>query len=94
MNKVTLYVGANNQTKIVEVSKMQKVLDKYFMGYTIIPCRGRWQGTNEKSVQVQIFDDKYKVDDIVGKVRELKTVLVQDVILADINNEVHFIWLH
>ena len=91
MNKILLYVGANNTTKVVEVSKMQKVLDKYFMGYTIIACNGRYNGVNEQAVKVEIFDDKQTFDSIKEIIKSLRIALAQDVILTDINNQVLFI---
>jgi hypothetical protein len=70
-NKVVLYIGADNQTGIVNTEKLELVLDSEFDGYTIVESIGHWQGTKENSVIVTIFTDwnREKVDSLVKELR-------------------------
>lgn len=56
-NLYRVYVGANNDTGVVELSLLKTILDKRFTGYTIIKTQGRWEGKDEPSVIVEIQTD-------------------------------------
>lgn len=57
-NQYRLYVGANNETGKVEKAKLIKILDGRLMGYTLIDANGRWNGKNEKSIIVELNEEK------------------------------------
>lgn len=90
VKKLQLYIGANNKTNTVEVTKMETILNKYFEGYNYISSTGYWQGTSEKSVNVLIATSE-PIDKITDIVDELKTVLQQDSIMIDYDNNIKFI---
>jgi hypothetical protein len=78
MKGFQLFIGANNDTKQVELEKIQQTLDQYFEGYTITQANGRWQGSNEPSVVVDLTleDDSM----LQTAMRTLNEVLNQDAI--------------
>lgn len=51
------YVGANNATGIIEREKLVAFLDDRFNGYTLIDAIGRWRGSAEPSVIVEVQGD-------------------------------------
>lgn len=55
MKKHTLYIGANNDTGLVEVGKAVEVAGRYFDGFTVLEAVGYWEGKPEKSVTMPIF---------------------------------------
>ena len=73
-----LYIGANNQTRKVEIDKIQKILNGEYDGYTIANVLGYWQGKPEKSVSVLLTDRK--PSHLLGVIGKLKTALDQDAI--------------
>jgi hypothetical protein len=85
-----LYIGANNETGQVERPLIERVLNKYFDGYTIVPTTGYWLGKREKSVQVILATDKDS--QTVNKcLYELKKVLKQDAIAFQLVPSLNFI---
>lgn len=72
-----LYIGSNNDTKVVELDKIEKVLNSRHEGYTIMQSMGYWRGTREDSVIVTVSDDQPK---ILESIRQLKEVLRQEAI--------------
>ena len=81
-----LYIGSNNTTKRVEQGKIERVLNKYFMGYTVEKCIGYWQGTRENSVSVLVDTDE-QIEPVID---ELKVVLKQDAIAYQVVTELIF----
>jgi hypothetical protein len=78
MKTYELFIGANNDTKEVEIDKITKILDNYFTdGYTVKDCLGRWNGENEKSVSVTIMADASTLRIVL---RELVTELKQEAV--------------
>lgn len=68
-NQYRLYVGANNVTGKVEKAKLIKILDGRLMGYTLIDAIGRWNGKNEKSVIVELQEEKEeRVQRLIGQI--------------------------
>ena len=75
-NTYALYIGSNNETKRLELKKIQNTLDKYLDGYTIIQAAGAWEGIHEKTAVVEIATDQ----DINPIIQDLKNILKQDAI--------------
>ena len=90
LNRLTMFIGANNDTGNVEVAKVESVLDKHFDGYNYLHSSGRWQGMNEKSLNVFIATSE-PIKKIKSVVQELKKILIQDSIMVEYNNEVYFL---
>lgn len=85
---IQLFIGSNNTTHKVEVSKLKEVLNKYHQGWTMQNAIGSWMGTEEQSVTV-IIDDEFTA--IESTMLELKRVLKQDAIAYQEVNTVRFI---
>lgn len=49
-----LYIGANNETGIVEKDKAISIISKSFEGLTVTSSQGYWQGKPENSIVVSI----------------------------------------
>jgi len=81
---IDLYIGANNRTKKCEINKALKVLDKKFIGYSILKGIGRFNKVNENSFIVRLIETptaKYNQIDIANTIMELKEQLQQQSIL-------------
>lgn len=50
-------------------------------GFTVIPCRGVWQGEEEDSLRVEIVANKKDITGMVSRVPELCNTLQQDAIM-------------
>lgn len=85
-----LYIGANNKTKEVEKAKAIGVIEKYFLGFTILLTDGYWQGEPKPSIIAEVeTDDSQKVKSLA---KQLKKVLKQDEIgLATLNSMLKFV---
>jgi hypothetical protein len=75
-NAFTLYIGSNNETKLLELEKITAILDSYFEGYTLLQAKGVWKGEHETTAVVEVSTEK----DILPVIEELKTELHQDAI--------------
>ena len=86
MEYTRIYIGSNNDTKILELDKIQNILSTWLESYTIIQAMGVWKGTKENTAIVEIYGT-YNL----GIIEILKRELKQDSILV-VNNflEVHF----
>lgn len=86
MEYTRIYIGSNNDTKILELDKIQNILNIWLESYTIIQAVGVWKGTKENTAIVEIYGT-YNL----GIIEILKRELKQDAILV-VNNflEVNF----
>jgi hypothetical protein len=84
---IQLFVGANNQTKRVEMDKLEATLSKRHKGFTIQRGVGSWEGEKEQNAIVTIDDDK---EDILATVKDLKYALKQDSIAYMEVNQLQF----
>lgn len=73
-----LYVGANNKTHKVEYGKANKIVSRYFTGFTSYKSVGYWQGKKENNYIIEVANVKSGVVDNVAKVlrSELKQLAV------------------
>lgn len=76
----TLYIGSNNVTKELELSKIKDIVGKEFDGFTIIEATGYWKGSEEKTAIVEIVSDNKET--IAMLVYLLKTNLNQEAIMV------------
>ena len=73
-----IYVGSNNETGILELVIIHKVLQSLgICGYTLTQGAGYWQGKSENTAIIEILGD-YNT----GIIPELKRELKQDSILV------------
>ena len=86
MTKYTLYIGANNQTKVVEKDKLVSCISDMFDGFTMVDSVGYWKGAREESVVVTIFTEADRVV-LVDLCVSLCTVLKQDCILLEVDGK-------
>lgn len=77
-----LYIGSNNNTGILELEKIENILNTVYNGYTIINAVGYWNGKKENTAVVEIVN--IDVKDYV--IEQLKKELLQDSILVTITN--------
>lgn len=82
-----LFIGANNETGIVERDTVELVLNKYHDGYTITNATGYWQGSREDSLVVTVVSKPNILKRILF---ELKGSLKQDAIGYQEVNELKF----
>ena len=69
----TLYIGHNNNTlKRFKEDKINKIISKYFIGFTIQKVTGYYEGTREDSFKIEIITNEDK------KVNDLKAFLVSE----------------
>lgn len=78
LSSYQLFIGSNNDTGKLEMTKIIQVLKNHFQGFTIVKSKGYWQDSIENSCVVTISTDF--PSDIVQAIYELKTVLRQDCI--------------
>jgi len=48
------YVGANNESKVLELDKIKQIVSSYADGYTLIVGTGLWQGVEEPCAIVEV----------------------------------------
>lgn len=85
MLEATAYIGANNETKAVDLDVIKSVADKYFGdGYTILFGQGCWQGGHEDMVAVVRTGDDSHVLRLQWDAfaREVKTACAQQAVFV------------
>lgn len=87
MKTYQLYIGANNDTKELELAKIEQIVGERHQGFTIYPATGYWMGTKEQSAVVVITDVQSKVNDTI---RMLKSELKQDAVAWQALPVMHF----
>lgn len=65
-----LFIGANNQTGLVEVDKIENLVSLYVDGFTIVPCHGYWNGNREDSVQLLLTLEPVQLDQLINKLKK------------------------
>lgn len=83
MQKVYYYVGANNDTKELEKSKIENILSKSFDGFTAYEVVGYWKGNKERTLKIEIIDER-PASDLAKVAKRLKKGLNQESILMEI----------
>lgn len=83
MQKVYYYVGANNDTKELEKSKIENILSKSFDGFTAYEVVGYWKGNKERTLKIEIIDER-PASDLAKVAKQLKKGLNQESILMEI----------
>lgn len=77
METFTIYVGSNNDTKELELDRINAISAREHDGFTLYTATGHWLGTEEATAVLIIHDDPAKVQ---ATIQALKTELHQDAI--------------
>ena len=80
MKYTKLYIGSNNDTKVLEIEKIKSIMLSAQQGYTLILAKGIWKGIEEETAIIEIYGE-YNI----AIVSELKRELKQDAILVVID---------
>lgn len=83
VQKVTFYIGANNETGADNIDKVANTLSGDFKGFTLIPCIGYFEGKRESSVMAVVFTD-YTYSQITDVARNLCISCEQDCIVVEL----------
>ena len=84
IESLSFYIGSNNKTKKVEITKIKKHFNKMFKGYSIYKSVGLWESMKENSVLIKVFnDDKTKTEDLKIFTENLKDDLKQYAIIIE-----------
>ena len=62
MKLTKIYVGSNNTTKELEITKIHEVCGWYLEGFTIIQAQGYWKGEKENSAIIEYYGDRNNED--------------------------------
>ena len=79
--KFTFYIGADNDSGMVDYERISALFSEEFDGFTIIPCTGYWLGKPEHSCKVEVIVQDEENHNWMMLVRRLKKILKQDAIL-------------
>lgn len=77
MQTFTIYVGSNNDTKQLELDRINAIASGNHDGFTLYTATGHWLGTEEATAVLIIHDDPAK---IMATINTLKKELHQDAI--------------
>ena len=77
MKQTTLYIGSNNETKLLEIEKIESILVQWLSDFTITLATGYYKGGKENTAVVTIIGE-YNL----GIIPMLKTELKQECILV------------
>ena len=76
-NELNFYIGSNNDTKKVEISKIEKHFNTMFKGYSLYKGVGLWETMKENSVLVKVFTKRINNKDLMTFTENIKKDLKQ-----------------
>jgi len=82
MLKTTIYIGSDNSTHKISRKYRRKITqwaDSTFRGYTILNGKGRYNGSGEDSIQIEVLSDHDELSR--ESVQTLKRELSQESIM-------------
>lgn len=84
--KYTLYIGSNNETKILNVPYALDIISVYYKSFTYSKVLGYWRGDTEDTLRVEIAttDPEQNIKMLCS---ELKQLLKQQAIMLTISND-------
>lgn len=77
METFTIYIGSNNETKELELDRINSITSGNHKGFTLYTATGHWLGTEEATAVLIIHDEPAKIMDTI---QTLKRELHQDAI--------------
>lgn len=72
---VLLFIGADNETGLLDLPRIEAVIAKHHDGFTTWTASGHWQGAQEDSAVIMVSGNS-----VTDTVTDLKTELRQDAI--------------
>lgn len=82
--KVYLYIGSNNETKELELLKIESIISDNFEGFTLYEVVGYWQRSKEKTAKIElVLENEGDKTKLLRMVKLLKKELKQDAILVE-----------
>lgn len=90
MKKYTLYIGSDNETKIISLKFALDIISEYFNGFTYSQVKGYWNAEQEDTLKVEIATQEPK-EKILALCAELKKHLKQESIMIDNAGIVDFV---
>lgn len=87
MKTFQLYIGSNNETHELELSKIEEICARRHQGFTVYPATGYWLGVKESRAVVAITDTQANIN---ATIVELKAELSQDAIAWQSLPQMHF----
>jgi len=88
MRTYTLYIGSDNATTELELTKIERILSRRHKGFTIAQATGYWLGKRERTAVVTLHDEPAKV---MATIEDLKTELHQDAIAYQMAPSLQFL---
>lgn len=58
MTTYRLYIGANNESKRLNIHRIKEIIQSYFPGYTVFKGTGYYKGEEEDTAIVEICTNK------------------------------------
>lgn len=52
---IKFYVGANNETKVVDKAEAMEIVGRYYKGFTVTEALGLWMGNIENSIIIEVI---------------------------------------
>ena len=90
--KYSFYIGSNNDTREVEITKIQQLFNEHFKAFTVKHTLGYYENEPEKSIIVEIYDNEKTLRFIKTFTENLKIDLKQNSVLLVIEKpKVEFI---
>ena len=77
METFTIYIGSNNETKELELDRINAITSGNHKGFTLYTATGHWLGTEEATAVLIVHDDPAIV---MATIDTLKRELKQDAI--------------
>jgi hypothetical protein len=75
MSTAMLYVGADNDTGLLDVPRIETIMGKRHDGFTVWEATGHWKGSQEPGAVILVSDDQEKISETVA---DLKSELHQE----------------
>lgn len=83
----TVYIGSNNATGKLELSKIEEITARLHEGFTLYTATGYWLGSKEATAVLVIHDDAARIFETIAA---LKLELQQDAIGYQKAPQLHF----
>ena len=83
MQKAFYYVGSNNETKQLEIEKIEEIVSAHFDGFTASEVIGYWKRSKERTLKIEIITSE-SAEKLAKICKELKIKLNQESVLLEI----------
>lgn len=83
MQKAFYYVGSNNETKQLEIEKIEEIVSAHFDGFTASEVIGYWKRSKERTLKIEVITSE-SAEKLAKIGEELKIKLNQESVLLEI----------